>query len=140
MSPRHPADPHLRAYLDDRDEQDEPSSLELARRDLRRSVDSTPPPPELYSARQRLIERVGTDTGNYDIRALERQMQKLVEGTAAQKIAEEHDMRLIAEARLATLESDRRKFWYNTLSGVLVGLIVAGTIWVTTVLVARPGH
>jgi hypothetical protein len=122
----------LRGYLYEQE-----GSVAEARRDLRRTLDSQPPPPELHDARQRLIERVGTDTGNYDIRALERQMQRLVEGTAAEKIAAEIERRKGLERQL----EEHRAFWRTIVGSVLAGCILGAIVWaVVTLMMVRGAH
>jgi hypothetical protein len=139
--PREPIDDLLDDYLHERE-----SDVDRACVDLQRRVDSTPPPRELSASRQRVIERIGTDTGSYDLRALEAEVRGLVTRAAAEKITEEtrrreaaERAREIAEKRLEDSQVEGRRFWRGIAGAVLAGSILGVLTWTVITLLSVHG-
>lgn len=116
-------------------------AADIAEHDLRRTIDSRPPPRVLSETRQRVLDRVGPDTGSYDLRVLEHEVRTLVERAAAEKLAalakqlESTESELkSSEGKLETLQSERRKFWYTILAGITIGVVAPLITFIAYVL------
>jgi uncharacterized membrane protein YraQ (UPF0718 family) len=106
----------------------------IAQRDLRRRIDSNPPPSSLTESRNRVLNRV-SDTGSYDVRALENELRTVIERAAAEKLVEEIKRREKAEEALNNYETEKRKFWNTIIAGVLIAIIVSTITWITITLI-----
>ena len=124
----------LKAYIK---EEDIPFPLEEAinnaQRDLRQRIDSSAPPSTLTESRNRVLNRV-SNTGSYDVRALEHELRTVVERAAAEKLVEEIKKREKAEQVLNEYQTERRKFWNTIIAGVMIGILVGLITWISIVL------
>lgn len=144
----HPADVLLKPYVErisptDARFPEAVEAVEIAREDLRAAVDSIPPPAALSVSRERVIARVGKNTGSWELEELERELRATIERAAAEKLAamaarlaEEVDARKALQGTVKEIRDGQRKFWMTVLAGVLIGVIVAGFGWTTAQLIS----
>jgi CHASE3 domain sensor protein len=103
--------------------------------DLRKYIDSVPPPPGLKSARDRLVARFRDPMSSaiHDIDDLQRQIQESAVNAAAARLQEERDKRMEAVAEVKAI---RERFW-SIIVGVVVIVVAAAVIGAFTILMRR---
>jgi hypothetical protein len=111
MTPKHESDDELKSYLFDED--------------LRKLVDSVPPPAEVSYLEKTIEERFDTPTGVHDFRKLQNLRQTMILDRVKDKLSTEHELRMAAEEKVKAI----LKWLSVTSSGIVVILVATGIVW-----------